>query len=187
MANVTKDFKGIPIQYLIGAPLQAACESQTMLAQAMVDFVNDIGFDDDGKTRLIKFDLERPVQTDNGMTTEQFKVEAPLLGLVPIPALLIDTVTVDFTMEVTSSVQKTASTDTESEVKVDAKLGMWGNANMSGKVSTHRENTRSTDKTAKYEFHVEAHQQPPTEGMSKLMDLLASTIEPLDGTTGNAA
>lgn len=186
MANVTNDFKGIPIQYLIGAPLQAACESQTMLAQAMVDFIDDIAFDDNGNTQLIKFDLQRPVQTDNGVTTQDFSVQAPLLGLVPIPALLIDTVTIDFTMEVTSSVQKKTSQDTETKVDVDAKLGMWGSANMSGKVSTHRENTRSTDKSAKYEFHVEAHQQPPTEGMSKLMDLLASTVEPIDATSGAA-
>lgn len=49
-----------------------------------------------------------------------------------------------------------------------------------GKVGTSRENTRSTNQTAKYQVSVSASQQPPTEGLSKLMDIMASCVEPLE-------
>ena len=42
-----------------------------------------------------------------------------------------------------------------------------------------RENTRMTNQTAKYQIHVTASQQPQTEGLSKLMDIMASCIEPI--------
>ncbi len=48
-----------------------------------------------------------------------------------------------------------------------------------GKVSSSRENTRSTNQTAKYQVHVSARQQQPTEGLSRLMDIMASCIEPV--------
>ena len=51
---------------------------------------------------------------------------------------------------------------------------------MSGKVTTARENTRMTNQTAKYQIHVSASQQPQTEGLSKLMDIMASCIEPIN-------
>ena len=49
---------------------------------------------------------------------------------------------------------------------------------MSGKVATHKENTRKTDNSAKYNVSVHAEQLPQTEGMSKLCDMLNTMIEP---------
>lgn len=191
------DFKGIPMRDLIGAPLQAACESQQQLAETALDFMLRIGFeaDDLEKARVIKFNLERPVETPEGITTNTIEVQAPFLGLVPIPTLLIESVDVDFQMEVTST---TTSKDTFTS-DVSTKAGYKGlfsrvNVDIQGKVSTTRENTRSTNQTAKYQVHVSARQQRPTEGMSKLMDILASCTAPLkvtpsgnSGNTGQAA
>lgn len=56
----------------------------------------------------------------------------------------------------------------------------WGfHADISGKVSSHTENTRSTDKSAKYEIYARAVQQQPVEGMAKLSSIFASVIEPI--------
>ena len=49
---------------------------------------------------------------------------------------------------------------------------------MSGKVATHKENTRKTDNSAKYTVNVHAEQLPPTEGMMKLSDALIEMIDP---------
>ena len=51
-------------------------------------------------------------------------------------------------------------------------------ATVAGKVATHKENTRSTDNSAKYEVSVHAEQLPPTEGMLKLSDFLNEMLEP---------
>lgn len=179
--NVTNKFVGIPIAELVAAPLVAVCDSQKKLAQSSFEFMKEIGFDENGKTRLLEFNLQKPVE---GTTSIQnIKVQAPFLGLVPLPNLLIDDVQVDFQLEVTAT--ETSTQKSENEVKTDAnanfKFGCFGSGsvNVSGKVSSSRENTRSTNQTAKYQVHVSARQQRQTEGLSKLMDIMASCVEPL--------
>ena len=175
---VTDELKGIPMSELIGGPLAAACVAQYNLATAMITFINEIGFKD-SKTVTLDFDLERPVDNGSGtLSKETVTIHAPLLGLVPIPALLVESVNIDFSMEVKQSTNSSSKTEASSEVSAK---GGWGpfRASVTGKVATTRENTRSTDNTAKYTVSVVARQQQPTEGMAKMMDLLASAVEPL--------
>lgn len=106
------------------------------------------------------------------------EIQAPFIGLVPIPALLIDRIDVDFQMEVTATNTTAEKTTAEASTSISAKWYVVS-AQVSGKVSSSRENTRSTNQTAKYQVHVTASQQPQTEGLSKLMDIMASCIEPM--------
>lgn len=179
--NVAGKFQGLPIAELISAPLKAACDSQKLLAQSAFEFMTQIGFIGENNPRLLSFELERPVEGEAG--TSKVQVKAPFLGLVPIPSLLIDDVQIDFQMEVTdtNTTKETKSADTGAEVVTNFKFGrcLSGSVNVHGKVSSSRENTRATNQTAKYQVHVSARQQRPTEGLSKLMDIMAACIEPL--------
>ncbi len=179
------DFKGLPMRELIGAPLQAACESQQKLAESALDYMLRIGFEEGDlqRARLVKFNLERPVETPDGITTSTIEVQAPFLGLVPIPSLLIESVDVDFQMEVTSTATSKENTNAEVATRAGYK-GLFSrvSVDVQGKVSSSRENTRSTNQTAKYQVHVSARQQRPTEGLSRLMDILASCTAPLSVT-----
>lgn len=183
--EVTEKFRGLPMRDLIGAPLFAAAEAQEKLASTAWDYYQRIAYETDengkstGKTRTLKFDLERPVVEDGvvGQTMQQ-TVSAPFIGLVPIPSLLIDRVDIDFQMEVTDTSTTKSSSSTEASTNISSKwFGV--NVQVGGKVSSSRENTRSTDQSAKYQVHVSASQQAPTEGLSKLMDIMASCIEPV--------
>lgn len=175
---VVQQFKGIPMGELIGGPLRAACDAQLDLADAFFTYVNKLAFDDGGKTRLLELDVNQPVDTPNGTEIIPTHVQAPLLGLVPVPALLVENVDVSFQMEVTSSEQTKAAQDNTLDTNVNANFRIpfcgSGSVSIQGKVSSSRENTRSTNQTAKYQVSVNARQQPPTEGMSKLMDIMAS-------------
>lgn len=179
-SNVTDKFKGLPMRELIAAPLIAAAEAQQELAATAWNFYKQIAFDDDGKTaRVLEFDIKRPIQQDGVMTTMPQRVKAPFIGLVPIPSLLIDRVDVDFQMEVTDTSNVKSTINAKVETKVSGKSWLIS-AEISGKVTTARENTRMTNQTAKYQIHVSASQQPQTEGLSKLMDIMASCIEPIN-------
>ena len=179
-SNVTDKFKGLPMRELIAAPLIAAAEAQQELAATAWNFYKQIAFDDDGKTaRVLEFDIKRPIQQDGVMTTMPQSVKAPFIGLVPIPSLLIDRVDVDFQMEVTDTSNVKSTINAKVETKVSGKSWLIS-AEISGKVTTARENTRMTNQTAKYQIHVTASQQPQTEGLSKLMDIMASCIEPIN-------
>lgn len=179
-SNVTDKFKGLPMRELIAAPLIAAAEAQQELAATAWNFYKQIAFDDDGKTvRVLEFDIKRPIQQDGVMTTMPQSVKAPFIGLMPIPSLLIDRVDVDFQMEVTDTSNVKSTINAKVETKVSGKSWLIS-AEISGKVTTARENTRMTNQTAKYQIHVSASQQPQTEGLSKLMDIMASCIEPIN-------
>lgn len=79
-------------------------------------------------------------------------------------------------MEVTTTETSTEKSDKEASVSSNAsfKFGCFasGSVSVNGKVSSSRENTRSTNQTAKYQVHVSARQQQPTEGLSRLMDIM---------------
>lgn len=179
--GVADQFKGLPMRELIGAPLFAAAEAQEKLAAIALDYYKKIAYEDNSTaTRVLTFDLERPIVQDGVVSSENNKVtvKAPFLGLVPIPSLLIDRVDIDFQMEVTETNSSTDRTSTEASTEISSKwFGV--NVGISGKVSSSRENTRSTNQTAKYQVHVTASQQPATEGLSKLMDIMAACIEPV--------
>lgn len=182
--NVGKQFSGLPIAELIAAPLTAACDSQKKLAQSAFEFLTEIGYSDvNAQTpRLLEFNLQRPLE--GGIGTSDIKVQAPFLGLIPLPSLLIDDVQVDFQMEVTAaeSSNETSNSEASTNVSSSFKFGGFANGSVSvnGKVSSSRENTRSTNQTAKYQIRVSARQQPPTEGLSKLMDIMASCVAPIE-------
>lgn len=185
---VSDNFKGLPIAELVAAPLLAACDSQKKLAQSAFEFMTEIGFTSKGEgenaevtPRLLEFNLQRPVAGET--KPHEIKVQAPFLGLVPLPSLLVDDVQIDFQMEVTTTETSKETTEKEATTNINSsfKFGCFakGSVSVNGKVSSSRENTRSTNQTAKYQIHVSARQQPQTEGLSKLMDILASCVEPL--------
>lgn len=188
--SVADNFKGLPMRELISAPLIAAAEAQQQLASTAWDFYQKIAFEKkegdtgSGKTRILEFEVDRPIQqVDKGVTTMKQKIQAPFIGLVPIPSLLIDRIDVDFQMEVTTA--ETSKSTTSAEASTSISSGWFVKAEINGKVSTTRENTRSTNQTAKYQVHVSASQQKQTEGLSKLMDIMASCIEPITTNTSS--
>ena len=188
MAGVADTFRGLPMEDLIAAPLKAVCDSQKQLAKSTHEFMTQIGFDTDDKgnlsgPRLLEYQLERPV---NDGTMAKVVVKAPLLTLVPMPALAVNEVNIDFQMEVTDTQTTTSKTASEITTEASGSAGFlfWrASVKMNGKVSSSRENTRTTNQTAKYQIRVNARQQQPTEGLSKLMDIMASCIEPIEAAT----
>ncbi|MGR3431861.1 MULTISPECIES: DUF2589 domain-containing protein [Roseobacteraceae] len=192
--EIGNELSGVPLEYLIGAPLAAAIKAQKQLGHEMINFINMLAYGKEGATgnagnktvMTLPLELERPVtEADGSISTHKVTVAPPVLGLVPIPSLLIESVDINFTMEINSVTGSKENLDTETNVNAKAEAnGLFysGSLEVSGKVATQRENTRSTDKSAKYDITVHASQQPPTEGMARLMDLLASAVEPISTT-----
>lgn len=180
-SEVACKFVGLPMSELIAGPLTAVCESQMRLAEASYEYMMKIGFDGD-RTRLVEFDLDRPAETIGGYQSVKTHVQAPLLGLVPVPSLLVEDTTIEFQMEVSATESSKTSSGSEIDTSTSAKygfLGLGGSTTVSGKVTSARENTRNTNQSAKYQVRVYARQQPPTEGMARLMDILASCTQAL--------
>ena len=173
--NDGNKFVGIPIEELVAAPLVAVSDSQKRLAQSAFEFMQEIGFNEEGKTRMVEFNFQRPIQ--GSPTPQDVTVQVPFIGLIPLPNLLIDDVQVDFQMEVTATETSTEKSNTEGSSSTNC-FGGWS-VNVGGKVSYSRENTCSTNQTARYQVDESNRQQRQTEGLSKLKDIMASCVEPL--------
>ena len=187
MAGIADNFRGLPIEELIVSPIVGMAKGQAKLNDVTWKYIQEVAFvkNKDGATEARSLDVEMNRVMTDGDTGEQSiqKVysKVPMLPLVPLPSLAITSADVNFTMEVKTSEMSKSSVDTESSCEASASGGFWGmkySAKVSGKVATHKENTRSTDNSAKYEVKVHAEQLPPTEGMLKLSDALVEMIEP---------
>lgn len=190
--EVSKSFETLPIEQLICAPILAVAQGQSQLCRVYLDYLYELAFEKDGdgksdKTRVIKFNLNRTIITPEGdVKVQPITVEAPLLSLVPVPSFTMDETTVRFTMEVKEV--STSKITSASDVSASSSFSLWGfKANVSGKVTTSSENTRSSDHSAKYEIYARAVQQQPTEGMAKLTQLFASVIEPIEAGGGSTS
>lgn len=190
--DMASQFKGLPMGELIGGPLTAACDAQVKLAYATADFIKYIGFmppsDTDkggvGATRLAHFAFTRPVadKTDpSKMVEESVSLDVPLLAIVKIPSLSITKVDITFDMEVKSSFASKESEDKKGSFSADASVG-WGpfslRVHVEGSVATHKENTRSSDNSAKYHVQVLAEDGGMPEGLSRVLDILQTSIQP---------
>jgi len=187
MAGIADNFVGLPIEDLIVSPIVGMAKGQAKLNEVTWRYISEVAFekDKDGKTTARSLDVEMNRVVTNGETGEQEiqKVysKVPILPLVPLPSLAITSADIAFTMEVKTSETSKDSSDNETSYEASASGGWWGmkfSASVAGKVATHKENTRSTDNSAKYEVKVHAEQLPPTEGMLKLSDYLTQMLEP---------
>ena len=187
MAYIAQQFAGLPIEDLIVSPIVGMAKGQAKLNDVTWKYISEVAFvtDKDGKTSARSLDVEMNRVVTDGATGEQtvqtLYSKVPMLPLVPLPSLAITSADIEFTMEVKTSEVDKSSTDTETSASVSASGGFWGmkySVSMAGKVSTHKENTRSTDNSAKYNVKVHAEQLPATEGMLKLSDYLTQMLEP---------
>jgi hypothetical protein len=197
LVNMSDQFKGLPMGELIGGPLNASCEAQVKLAQATADFIKVIGFlppakdatdPYSGGTRTATFRFKRPVDnpsaqpgTAGSTMEEEVEICVPLLAIVKVPNLSITAVDVVFDMEVKSSYSAKESSDTAASLDAEMSVG-WGcfkaTAKIHGSVASHKENTRSSDNSAKYHVQVHAEDKGMPEGLARVLDILQTACAP---------
>jgi hypothetical protein len=189
--EIANQFKGLPMESLIGGPLKAACDANQQMARATSNFITEVGFipvvDDEGKVtpgapRMVDFSFERPgVDQEGAPTIEMVKLKVPILAVVPIPNLQVNTVDVTFDMEVKNSTSATEKVGTEASLEVGASAGYGpfsASIKISGSVSASKENTRTSDASAKYHVAINAQNFGIPEGLSRVLDMMNQAAAP---------
>lgn len=175
---IAEQFAGLRMDQLIGGPLSAAADASTLLANSTASFINRVGFDNKGNVRNVAFGYQRRTPNEDGTSSiDEMKVSVPLLAIVPIPNLQIDEVNILFDMEVKQSERSESSLDMGATLDASAKIGCF-KVNVSGSVSSHQSNTRSTDNSAKYHVDVRATNHGTPEGLARVLDMMAANVAP---------
>lgn len=234
LVSMAQQFSGLPMDALIGGPLNAAANANAAMAITQTKFLLDTCFikthvaekaeipgklevrdpatgkitspevigmpkvpeHDDYTPIMILMSLTRPLlipatQTEPAQIkniTTQFNL--PMLTVVPLNSLAVETVDISFEMEVKSSFSEEQSEEKTTEIKgessFEAKVG-WGpfSATVKGSASydskdsqthnTHYEKSNS----AKYTVNVHAGQLPMPKGVNTIIEAFTNAIQPI--------
>lgn len=187
LVKMGDQFGGLDMASLIGGPLRAACDAQAMLASSTANFIQSVGMEKVGesyKVRTTNFSFTRAKgdAEEGGGGTEEVEMKVPLLSIVNVPNLQVDNVDITFDMEVKSAVASETKDNKEGSIDVNtgAKFGAFHmDVNIKGSVSSSQSNTRSSDNSAKYHVEVHAKQADAPEGLSRMLDMLATACTPV--------
>ena len=213
LVSMAQQFTGLPMDSLIGGPLNAAATANSAMALTQTKFMLDTCFskaaqdqqgkDDSYKPIMIKMELERGVITPAKDETSDPSIEVvktsfnlPLLTIIPLNSLAVETVDIGFEMEVKSSFSEEQSEETKSkihaEASFEAKAG-WGplSVTVKGSASYDKEDskTHSThyekSNSAKYTVNVHAGQLPIPKGVNTIIEAFTQAIEPIQMPSAN--
>ena len=199
---MAQQFTGLPMDSLIGGPLNAAAKANSAMALTQTKFILDTCFSkEDGKEGyepiMINMTLKRGVITPGEKQGDPATIQEvpttfnlPLLTIIPINSLGVDNVDINFEMEVKSSFgeenSQTQETQIKAETSFEVKVG-WGpvSATVKGSASyDHKDSsTHSThyqkSNSAKYTVNVHAGQLPVPKGVNTIIEAFTKAIEPL--------
>lgn len=201
-SSIAQQFTGLPMADLIGGPLMAASDANGNMAKKQTQFLFDTCFkkstgdSDSYDPIMIKLKMTRAVlsfdSTSKKPDTSYFDtvLDLPLLTIVPLNNLGVDSVSVNFEMEVKSAssedIKEESSSTTEGSASLSGSAG-WGpfSVSISGSVSYSSEDSRTHDthyensNTAKYTVSVHAGQLPMPKGVNTIIDAYSKNIQPV--------
>lgn len=198
LTSMAQQFSGLPIKSLIGAPLIAGAEANAKMALTQTQFMLSTCFNvtTDVPAQyvpiMINMTLTRSVINADGTpgTPVDTKFDLPLLTIMPLNSLAVDSITVNFEMEVKSSFSNDKETSSESESAAEgsfsAKVGFGCfSAEVSGSVSSSSKSAASEkshyekSNSAKYEINAHAGQLPLPEGVTTIIKAFSECIAPI--------
>ncbi|MBL4940592.1 MAG: DUF2589 domain-containing protein [Colwellia sp.] len=199
LVSMAQQFSGLPIKALISAPLLAGAEANSKMAITQTQFLLSTCFNVTGssgseeyKPIMINMTLTRSVIKPDGSAGDpvETKFDLPLLTIMPLNSLAVDSITVNFEMEVKSSFSNDKETSSESESAAEgsfsAKVGFGCfSAEVSGSVSSSSKSASSEkshyekSNSAKYEINAHAGQLPLPEGVTTIIQAFSQCIAPI--------
>lgn len=181
--------QGLPFENLIGGPLRACIDAQREAAETSVDFITRVGLNVDKETGeksavYVSFSF-----IQNG---RKVVINVPMLALVPIPYIAINTIDINFKATVNgvecesyenkSSVESKQDTNTKS----NSRRGLILNRQKTEtKINTSFSTKRDSKGTQDSKFSVEAtidvavhaSQESMPAGMSKILEMLGAAMD----------
>jgi hypothetical protein len=198
LLSIAQQFQGLPMEDLIGGPLNSAAKANAAMALSQTSFLMDTCFyktDGGYKPVMIDMVLERSAITPNGEKAEiqtfTTKFSLPLLSVISLNSLAVTSVSIDFEMEVKSSFSESENEKKESSSSgsgsFETKLG-WGplkttvkgTASYSSKDSATHDTHYEKSNSAKYTVSVRAGQLPLPTGINTIIAAYSSCIQPVE-------
>jgi hypothetical protein len=177
MANLVAELNSLDFSVYIGGPLQAAVQAQHAASMSQVNFIQEVGFDDNDDLRYVDFKYTKKVANNEGTAFQdvEMEIKVPFLTMLTIPALRIEEMTIDFNAKLTS----TETSNVTSELGISTELGIkFKVVNFKASASYKRKSTRgiSVEKTYNMGVHVKVVNDELPEGLDRILTMLEDSI-----------
>lgn len=192
MPNLVQELNSLDFSVYIGGPLQAAVQAQHAASMSQVNFIKEVGFekDDEGNItdlRYVDFNYKKKAPNPAfdsslpaGPTNEPFidaevNISVPFLTMLTIPALRIETLTIDFNAKLTS----TETSNVSSEFAASAELGInYKIVNFKASASYKRTASSGTSVEKTYNLGVRVHavNDEIPAGLDRILTMLEDSI-----------
>lgn len=184
----TSALRAIPFGSIIGGPLNACIEAQAMAAKTSWNFIQQVGLNTDPKTGERKAINVSFQFMQNGRMAQ---LNVPLLTIVPIPYIAIQSIDINFKANISassSSVQENSSSsaiDASADVKAGLRIGPFHmEARMKANYSSKKDSKATQDSKYSVEYTmdvaVKAGQESMPAGLAKVLELLGSSLDVSD-------
>lgn len=179
--------QNLPFDNLIAAPLNACVNAQAEAAQSTINFIQSVGLnEDENGNKQAVYVYFNFIQGGRRVT-----ISVPLLTMIPIPYIAINTIDINFKATVTGmqNDSNTASESYEKKVeksKNEGKLGWFKvtTTKLNTAVSTKKDSTSTKDSgysvEATIDVAVHASQDSMPAGMAKVLEMLGSAMDLCD-------
>ena len=171
------EFQKLPLEMIVATPLVAVAKAQAIAADTTITFIKNL-IDKDGKPETIALSVEK----DEGGAKKSATVKVPLLTMVPVPHLLIDSFTLNFKYEVSQTFRNKAETSGSAglDIKSGAALSPFVEATFHGNVARSSSSESTTNRGGTLDIMLRASQSPIPVGLERLLTMLSQAISPDD-------
>lgn len=210
MSYVTRILTQLPFGHIVGSPMKAAIEAQALAARSTLEFIQTVGFTNQndgvwnpaisqtavgntpagtaegdsnaGDIRTVTFTYTSQDVNGNPQTAN---LTVPILAVVPIPYLRIESMTIDFMVKMTEEFKRTTESNTNIESTTSGQVGWkayWSpvsanfNASLSAKHSSSAQTSSRYSTEATMNIHVQVVQDSIPAGMAKVLQILENSV-----------
>lgn len=187
------DYRSTDIAGVIGAPLVAAATANSMMAREQVKFLMDFCFQKTDNTYepvMIRMSITRAVvepttgsQTQPTISRIESTFEIPLLTIIPINSLAVESMEVDFMLDITGHIvsdsnesSRTGEDDSNKSVQLMGKVGRPASALPLAGTTEHYEQKSS----ASLKVHIKSGPLPLPVGITSILNLYVKNLQPVE-------
>ena len=165
------EFQALPLSFIIAEPLNGAIKAHMLAVQTTREFIETI------KGENVTFKVSKNTESATPTGT-QMTVEAPLLSLVGVPRLQIDSLSVNFRYEIRHTLKNQMEKDLEAKAKAGTTgwLSSFVDVSLSGAVSSRTAAESEINRSGSLEISLQASESEMPEGLKRILTILSNSI-----------
>lgn len=170
------EFQSLPLEYIISAPLVGVINAQKVAADTTKTFIESM-LNADKSPVTVDFETSvNQVDAEGQTSSANVKVSAPLLSIVPVPHIRIDSFTSSFNYQITQVAKEATSNQKALSGSAEVGGNPWVKASFKGSVSSNAAKESTTNRSGSIEITVHASEAPIPEGLAKILSLMANAV-----------